>query len=184
MQVLLTKHDFRKADYNVINTMLLHIDWNAVFGSCVHINDYWQQFHNIQNIIVKLVPLRRKLIIQPNRLPNYIRTAISRKRQAWRRLKATDSRDAAAKFKALSAHVRSLMRMHIRSRDHKVLNNVTLNNFYRVVSQRLYPSDHSFPLCDSTGSLIATDADRAKACSDVFVTNFLKDNANTSVVTF
>ena len=130
------------------------------------------------------MPFKRVRKLQSLNLPIYIRWSVAKKRLAWRRFKRTGDPAASARFKALSAHVHKLIKAHEIESDQAALNNVSLKNFYRVLSKRLYPSHEGLPLCDATGSPIISDDEKAKVCCDAFVANFCNDGAHNIHIPF
>ena len=165
---------------------LISIDWGVVFASCINVNEYWNKFYRIiTNLIATHVPFKSNRRHHSTRLLRYILYAIANKRAAWRRFKRTNTLAASIRFKTQSAWVRRLIRAYATERDHATLNNISLKDYYRVVSRRLYPADNDcFPLCDTTGCPIASDVSKACAFSNAFITNFLVDDVNSPHVSF
>ena len=179
-------HDFARADYAQINAELMQINWDIIFGSGIDVNDYWLNFYCVvSSLISKYVPF--KCIgrgAKKAHLPRCIRIAIKKKRAVWKRARRTGDPNTIRKFKRCSVKVHRMLKAYKLQRDQASLTNVTLKNFYQVVSRRLYPQQDDLPLCDGVGNPLTSDEDKANACSEVFLSNFRKDPGGSVAVTF
>ena len=172
--------DFKKADYNLINSFLITLDWADIYKDCIDAQDYFKAFMNVINtVIYKFVPFVNdspKVHI-PWQNDN-IKRLRKIKQRRWQRYR---SRRNVVNYAKYQESAKELQNASLKSKCAYEKNlfdgkSIDCRKFYNYIRKHTTVCS-SIPCMKSADNTLATsDYEKANLFSEYFSTVFTEDN--------
>ncbi|MCP4488721.1 MAG: hypothetical protein GY820_15615 [Gammaproteobacteria bacterium] len=165
--------DFKRTDWHSARLFLISINWIVCFANCVYVDDYWDAFLSVLNVVLQnFVPLTA---VKSLRYPRYIRRLLARKRRAWVPTSLISPSRRARYSKLCVQCSRAIKRFEI-LREEKVILSHNIGKFYSFVKSKRSCVSSVYPLKRFDGSTAVTDIDKAIVLNNQFSSTFTVDD--------
>ena len=166
--------NFKQADYEKINNILLSYNWNILLYE-PSVQHQYDTFLSILHYVIKNnIPYNTYSNKPKNRLPKFIKKLLSTKLKTYKRYKSGKCSKEVYKSKALEYE------MEVRKWHDKIEENICRNpssrKFYSYTNKKLNNSFTIPPLVNHSNQTVSSDVDKANLLNATFHNNFTIDN--------
>ncbi|GMR53645.1 hypothetical protein PMAYCL1PPCAC_23840, partial [Pristionchus mayeri] len=170
------RRDYRKADYDLINSQLANIDWTCIFSKIENIDLMYDLLISvIQKSIDTHVPWA-KVSLSQGKLPPHIERLLGKRFQAWQiSINSNDPNDQ-HEFENLNKKFRKELQRYHKTIEKKVIESDDKNKFFRFMKRCANKSKGVEGLTRTDGSLIMDDLGKANLLAETFASVFTIDD--------
>ncbi len=171
--------DFRRADYDAINNILIAISWPDLFNSCITAEDFWAVFQSVIDSIIDLyVPLAMPLP-KKRTWPSDAYRMYCQKHNLHKRLKTATPADKTKirlEIKIVARNLRTAL-SQIQSRSEtNILRNANVKDFWAYINGRLSVKPKIPSLLMANDTIVDDNKNKCAALSSQFSMVFKQDN--------
>lgn len=173
--VLLSKRDFKAADFDAIRYYLGNVDWFSFLNSVETVDEKYELFITILSHCMELfVPIRR-VPIHHAHLPQYLNSLLQKRSLAWDRARKYDTEVHWKAYKRLDHKFSRNLFKYNRSVENKIIHSKSKSAFYKLLNSRLRSRPSVTALVTGDGNIIRTDSGKAELLADTFASSFSPD---------
>ena len=170
LRIYIPFRNFRKADYDAINGFFLTVDWNTIFSHYFSAKDLYSYFLElVKTAIDMFVPL---VSYKKSYCPS-LRKLLSKKKNLWKKYKATRSAFDLNKYKKCDALFKQESANLKIKEESDILKNNNVRSFYKFMNCRLKNSKTAPFLIDVTKNVYSEDIEKAELFNDYFSSDCL-----------
>jgi hypothetical protein len=173
--------DWKRGNYNAINTFLKKIDWSTLLLPTHSVEDSWKIFSDFLEFSRdKFIPIR-----SPAGKPNtsnrtksnrQIRKLASKKLSLWKKYRRSRSYNNLSAYKNSASKLKRLTHSLSCSKENLILGSNDPGSFYKYINKKLKCKSGIATLKCADGSLALSDIDKAEALNYFFTSSTIPDD--------
>ena len=169
--------NFRKADYNSINSILANTDWSPFFASCITVDDFWDKFTKFLDCLVEqFVPLCVVRKSKTYQWSSVTRALHKSQLRLYRIQKASGNSVDRDKYLAAASLSKSSKRDERLQKESNLLSRGCDNEFWKFIRSKLSYRAPLPCLKNDAGDIIVSDCEKAEILNRQFSSVFINDN--------